>query len=197
MLHRTTIQHTLNKKRPTGQSCKIKPSSDLNAKWSIWSMQKKTFSSMKPFATMYFGLTRPKGNFLVTTKDGEVWPNMPTVEHGGGSVMLWGYVATGGTGRMDYNKYQVILVTMFKGQSRQWSLRRGWVFQQDNEPNHSSQSSRIKVWGMATTVDKEYFWAKAQALWWKIPKARIERLLARYRKCLQAVKVAQGGDTKY
>ena len=41
---------------------------------------------------------------------------LPTVKHGGGSIMLWGCVAAGGTGnivrvegRMDSTKYQDIL----------------------------------------------------------------------------------------
>ena len=36
-----------------------------------------------------------------------------------------------------------------------------------------------------------------QEEWGKIPKARIERLFADYRKHLQAVIVARGGVTKY
>ena len=45
---------------------------NLNKKWSIWSMQKKTLRSLEPFGTMCFGLTKPKLNLLATTKEGTV-----------------------------------------------------------------------------------------------------------------------------
>ena len=44
----------------------------LREKNSIWSKQKKTLRSLKPFGTMCFGL-ETKFNFLATTKDGVFW----------------------------------------------------------------------------------------------------------------------------
>ena len=66
------------------------------------------------------GVTKPKWKFLATTKEGIFWRKktfvekntLPTKKHGGGSIVLWGCVATGGTGnivrvegRMDLTKY--------------------------------------------------------------------------------------------
>ncbi|KAI4900260.1 hypothetical protein NFI96_002266 [Prochilodus magdalenae] len=73
---------------------------------------------------------------------------LPTVKFGGGSVMLWGCVASAGTGnlvkvegRMDSNQYQQILETNVQESVTKLKLRRGWIFQQDNDPKHCSKST--------------------------------------------------------
>ena len=55
--------------------------------------------------------------------------------------MLWGYLASAGTGnlvkvegRMDSTQYQLILENNV--QESVTKLRRSWVFQQDNDPKH-------------------------------------------------------------
>ncbi|KAI4895185.1 hypothetical protein NFI96_023712, partial [Prochilodus magdalenae] len=55
---------------------------------------------------------------------------------------LWGCVASTGTGnlvkvegRMDSNQYQQILETNVHESVTKLKLRRGWIFQQDNDPN--------------------------------------------------------------
>ncbi|KAI4885875.1 hypothetical protein NFI96_032822 [Prochilodus magdalenae] len=73
---------------------------------------------------------------------------LPTVKFGGGSIMLWGCVASTGTinlvkveGRMDSNQYQQILETNVQESVTKLKMRRGWIFQQDNDPKHCSKSS--------------------------------------------------------
>ncbi|KAI4901652.1 hypothetical protein NFI96_012830 [Prochilodus magdalenae] len=73
---------------------------------------------------------------------------LPTVKFGGGSIMLWGYVDSTGTGnlvkvegRMDSNQYQQILETNVQESVKKLKLRRGWIFQQDNDPKHCSKST--------------------------------------------------------
>ena len=144
--------------------------------------------------------------------------------------MLWGCVAAGGTGnivrvegRMDSTKYQDILEANVRRSVQKLKLKRGWVFQQDNDLKHTSKSTmkylqerRMKVLEWPSQSPDlniiENLWRDlkharrpkniselevfCQEEWGKIPKTRIERLLAGYRKRLQAVIVARG-VTKY
>ena len=73
----------------------------------------------------------------------------PTVTFGGWSVMIWGCVASTGTGklvkvegRMDSTQYQQILGNNVQDSVRKLKLRRGWLFQQDNDPKHCSKSTK-------------------------------------------------------
>ncbi|KAG2469162.1 TCB1 transposase, partial [Polypterus senegalus] len=74
---------------------------------------------------------------------------LPTVKYGGGSIMLWGCVASSGTGnlakvegRMDSTQYQQILETTVQESVTKLKLRQGWIFQQDNDPKHCSKSTK-------------------------------------------------------
>uniref|UniRef100_A0A674C7G8 Paired domain-containing protein n=1 Tax=Salmo trutta TaxID=8032 RepID=A0A674C7G8_SALTR len=71
---------------------------------------------------------------------------IPTMKHGGGSIMLWGCFAAGGTGALhkidgfmrkenDVN----ILKQHLKTSVRKLKLGRKWVFQMDNDPKHTSK----------------------------------------------------------
>lgn len=74
---------------------------------------------------------------------------LPTVKYGGGSIMLWGCVASAGTGNvvkveghMDSTQYQQILETNVQESVTKLKLRRGWIFQQDNDPKNCSKSTK-------------------------------------------------------
>uniref|UniRef100_A0A3B3DUX1 Uncharacterized protein n=1 Tax=Oryzias melastigma TaxID=30732 RepID=A0A3B3DUX1_ORYME len=75
---------------------------------------------------------------------------VPTVKHGGGSGMFWGCFATSGTGclecvqgRMKSEDYQGILERNVLPSVRNLGLsRRSWVFQQDNDPKHTSKNTQ-------------------------------------------------------
>lgn len=72
----------------------------------------------------------------------------PTVKHGGGSVMVWGCMASNGAGRMEFvqgimdqYKYQGILNRNLKQSVTDLGLGRRFIFQQDNDPKHSAKST--------------------------------------------------------
>ena len=59
------------------------------------------------------------------------------------SIMLWDYVASGGTGnlvkvegRMNCTQYQQILENNVEESVTKLKLCWGWIFQQDNDPKH-------------------------------------------------------------
>ncbi len=73
---------------------------------------------------------------------------IPTVKHGGGSVMVWGCFAASGTGRlaiidgtMNSALYQKILKENVQPSVCGLKLKRTWVMQQDNDPKHTSKST--------------------------------------------------------
>ena len=73
---------------------------------------------------------------------------IPTVTHGGSSIMLWVCFSSAGTGKlvrieglMDGAKYRVIMDGNLFQSSR--DLRLGWrfTFQQDNDPKHTAKAT--------------------------------------------------------
>ncbi|KAI4893104.1 hypothetical protein NFI96_020620, partial [Prochilodus magdalenae] len=71
---------------------------------------------------------------------------LPTVKHGGGSIMLWGCFASNDTGKlqrvqgtMNSLQYQEILEENVMESVTNLRLGRRWTFQQDNDPKHTSK----------------------------------------------------------
>ena len=77
-------------------------------------------------------------------KGGNCMPKntIPTVKHAGGSIMLWGCLAAGGTAAL--HKINGIMrreenyVDILK-QHLKLKLGHKWVFQMDNDPKHTSK----------------------------------------------------------
>jgi len=70
---------------------------------------------------------------------------IPTVKHGGGSVMVWGCMSASETGplvlvngKMDKFQYKSILENVMLPYAEA-HMRPGWFFQQDNDPKHTSK----------------------------------------------------------
>jgi hypothetical protein len=71
---------------------------------------------------------------------------IPSVKHRGGSIILWGWFAAGGTGGLhkidgimrEENNLD-ILKQHLKTSVRKLKLGRKWVFQMDNDPKHTSK----------------------------------------------------------
>ena len=71
---------------------------------------------------------------------------IPTVKHGGGSIMVWGCFSADGTGAlckidgiMKKEDYAAILEEHLKSSAKTLGLGRRWTFQQDNDPKHTSK----------------------------------------------------------
>ncbi len=158
---------------------------------------------------------------------------VPTVKHGG-LKMFWGCFAAAGTGCLDCvngimksDDYQRILGRNIVASVRKLHLhQRSWVFQQDNDPKHTSKSTpkwlqtkcwRVLKWpAMSPDLNPiEHLWRDLKTAvgrrhpsnlndlehfakeWSKIPVEGCKKLIPGYRKRLISVIFSKGGATKY
>ncbi|CAJ0960556.1 unnamed protein product, partial [Ranitomeya imitator] len=84
-------------------------------------------------------------------KNTELHPSntIPTVKHGGGNIMLWGCFSAKGPGRlirvherMNGAMYREILSANLLPSARALKMKRGWVFQHDNDPKHTARATK-------------------------------------------------------
>ncbi|KAK3553551.1 hypothetical protein QTP70_004577 [Hemibagrus guttatus] len=169
-------------------------------------------------------------------KNAELHPKntVPTVKHGGGNIMLWGCFSAKGPGRlirvkerMNGAMYREILSKNLLPSARALKMKRGWVFQHDNDPKHTAQATKewlrkkhfkVLEWpSQSPDLNPiENLWRELKirvaqrqpqnitALeeicmeeWAKLPATVCKNLVATYRKRLTSVIANKGYITKY
>ncbi|KAG2464945.1 TCB1 transposase, partial [Polypterus senegalus] len=162
----------------------------------------------------------------VWQQPGEVFKDkcvLPTVKHGGGSVMVWGCMCAADTGELQFIK-KTMIANMYCDILKQ---SRRAVFQHDNNPKHTSKTTtallkklRVKVvewpcmspdlnpighlWGILKQKVEECKVSNIHKLrdvvmeeWKRIPVVTCEALVNSMPKRVKAVLENIGGHTKY
>ena len=163
------------------------------------------------------------------------WPKyqIPTMKHGGGNVMVWGCFGLSGVGPlhridgiMDSEMYKDILESKMIPHARK-SMPRKWIFQQDNDPKHTSRlvtnflrAKKISVMNWPSQSPDlnpiEHLWEELQRAtkdiqvsnadekfetlqqaWLNISPAKIDKLIESMPRRCKAVIDSFGYPTKY
>ena len=244
VVHRSTIQRTLHQEKLFGRLMRKKPFLSVRHKKSRMRYAKAHLDKPEAFWKKILWSDETKMELFGQNKRRYAWRKkhtefheknlLPTVKYGGGSIMLWGCVASTGTGNlvkveghMNSSQYQQILDKNVQESVTKLKLRRGWIFQQDNDPKHCSKSTKEfmqkhkynllewpsqspdlniieNVWidlKQAVYARKPRNLTELEAFcleeWAKVPPARLQGLVSGYRRRLQAVLAAKGGSIKY
>lgn len=158
-VHKSTISRTLHKNNLYGRVARRKPFlkkshitarlrfarkhlNDSQDKWAkvLWSDETKI---------ELFGLNAKKYVWRKPNTSMNQANTLPTVKHGGGSIMLWGCFSSSGPGQliriegiMNSQKYIDILDKNLRKSAKSLKLGVKFTFQQDNDPKHTSKVTK-------------------------------------------------------
>jgi hypothetical protein len=138
------------------------------------------------------------------------------VKHGDGNIMLWGCFSANGPGRLirvkertNWAMYHEILNENLLPSARALNMKRGWVFQHDNDTKHTARA--MKEWlqphrKSLEGVESPCCPQQPQNItaleeicmeeWAKLPATVCENLVKTYRKHLTSVIANKGYITK-
>jgi transposase len=149
-------------------------------------------------------------------------------------IMVWGCFSYHGVGRlhhiegiMDSKKYIRILDNEMRPSADQLFPRQNWIFQQDNDPKHTSRAAREfmedyqidvlpwpanspdlnpieNLWSYLdyqlkgrTPNDAQDLFQKLQEAWLNLPQDYLQNLVSSMKRRCEAVIAARGRSTKY
>ena len=157
-VHRTTISRTLHRVGLYGRVARRKPLLSAKNKMARFEFAKRHVGDSQNVWRKVLWSDETKIELFGHQRKRYVWhkPNtlhhpkntIPTVKHGGGSIMLWGCFSAVGTGKlvrvegkMDGAKYRDVLEQNLYHSVRDLRLGRRFTFQQDNDPKHTAKAT--------------------------------------------------------
>lgn len=157
-VHVSTVKRTLNKHDLYGRKARRKPLLTPRHKKARLAYAKEHIDKNAAFWDKIMWSDETKVELFGHNQQRYVWRTkntahdeknvVPTVKHGGGSLMFWGCMSSAGTGslirvdgRMNAAHYQEILRQGLLPSVKKLKMKRGWILQQDNDPKHTAKST--------------------------------------------------------